>query len=71
MGSADCFMTERTFSETAGRSIQLFNGVDHDGWGQAGPGGFRIENGMLVTEGGMGLLWYAARQFENLELKVD
>jgi len=26
---------------------------------------------MLVTEGGMGLLWYAARQFENFELEVD
>lgn len=64
-------MTERPFAETAGRSIQLFNGVDLDSWRQAGPGGFRIDNGMLVTEGGMGLLWYAARQFENLELKVD
>jgi hypothetical protein len=71
MGSADRFMTERTFSETAGRSIQLFNGVNHDGWRQAGPGEFRIDNGMLVTEGGMGLLWYAARQFENFELEVD
>ncbi|MEA2657694.1 MAG: hypothetical protein QOF64_279, partial [Candidatus Binatota bacterium] len=44
-------MTERPFAETAGRSIQLFNGVNRDGWRQAGPGGFRIENGMLVTEG--------------------
>lgn len=64
-------MIERTFSETARGSIQLFNGSDIDGWQQAGPGGFRIENGMLVTEGGMGLLWYAARQFENFELEVD
>jgi len=64
-------MTERPFSETAGRSIQLFNGVDLDGWRQAGPGRFRIEDGMLVTEGGMGLLWYSARQFGNFELKVD
>ena len=64
-------MTERPFGETAGRSIQLFNGVDLDGWRQAGPVGFRIDNGMLATEGGMGLLWYAARQFENFELKVD
>jgi hypothetical protein len=64
-------MTERPFAETAGRSIQLFNGVNHEGWQQAGPGGFRIDNGMLATEGGMGLLWYAARQFKNFELKVD
>jgi len=64
-------MTEKTFAETPGRSIQLFNGVDLEGWRQAGPGGFRIDNGMLVTVGGMGLLWYAARQFGNFELKVD
>jgi len=64
-------MTEKAFAETPGRSIQLFNGVDLDGWRQAGPGGFRIDNGMLVTEGGLGLLWYSARQFGNFELKVD
>jgi Domain of Unknown Function (DUF1080). len=64
-------MTERPFSETAGRSIQLFKGVNLNGWRQAGPGRFRIEDGMLVTEGGMGLLWSLARQFGNFELKVD
>jgi hypothetical protein len=64
-------MTEKPFSETPGRSIELFNGVDLDGWRQAGPGGFAIDNGMLVTEGGMGLLWYAARPFGNFELQVD
>lgn len=55
----------------AGRSIQLFNGVNFAGWRQAGPGGFRIENRMLVTEGGLGLLWYSARQFGSFELTVD
>ena len=64
-------MTEKPFAETAGRSIELFNGVDIDDWRQAGPGGFTIENGTLVTEGGMGLLWYAARPFGNFELQVD
>jgi len=53
------------------RSIRLFNGVNLEGWRQAGPGGFRIENRMLVTEGGLGLLWYSARQFGNFELRVD
>lgn len=64
-------MTEKPFAETAGRSIQLFNGLDFDAWRQAGPGGFTIDNGMLVTQGGMGLLWYAARPFGNFELKLD
>ena len=64
-------MTEKPLAETAGRSIELFNGIDLDGWRQAGPGGFRIDTGTLVTEGGMGLLWYAARKFSNFELKLD
>lgn len=65
-------MAEKALAETAGQSIQLFNGVNLDGWRQAGPGGFRIDdNGMLATEGGLGLLWYSARQFSNFELQVD
>ncbi len=64
-------MTEKPLAENAGRSIQLFNGVNLDGWRQAGPGGFRIENGVLMTMGGIGLLWYSARQFGNFELTVD
>jgi hypothetical protein len=64
-------MSEKAFVDNTGPSIQLFNGIDLDGWRQAGPGGFRIDTGTLVTEGGMGLLWYAARQFSNFELKLD
>jgi hypothetical protein len=64
-------MAEKPLVEMAGRSIQLFNGVNLDGWRQAGPGGFRIDNRMLVTEGGLGLLWYSARQFGNFELRID
>jgi Domain of Unknown Function (DUF1080) len=64
-------MTNKPLVEMAHRSIQLFNGVNLDGWRQAGPGGFRIDSRMLVTEGGMGLLWYSARQFGNFELGVD
>jgi Domain of Unknown Function (DUF1080) len=64
-------MTDKPLAETAGRPIQLFNGVDLDGWRQAGPGSFRIDNRTLATEGGLGLLWYSARQFGNFELRVD
>ena len=64
-------MFEKPFAEPAGQPIQLFNGVNLDGWRQAGAGGFRVENGVLVTEGGLGLLWHSARQFGNFELKVD
>jgi hypothetical protein len=64
-------MTEKAFAGNAGRSIQLFNGVNLDGWQHAGRGGFRIDNGMLITMGGMGLLWYSARQFGSFVLTVD
>lgn len=64
-------MTEKTLAENAGRLIQLLNDVNLDGWWQAGPGGFRIDNGTLMTMGGIGLLWYSARQFGNFELTVD
>lgn len=64
-------MGEKALVENAGQALKLFNGIDLDGWRQAGPGGFRIDNGTLATEGGMGLLWYAARQFGNFELRVD
>jgi hypothetical protein len=64
-------MTEKPFAETAGRALHLFNGVNFDGWQQAGPGGFRVDNGMLATEGGLGLLWFSGQQFGDFELKVD
>lgn len=49
---------------------RLFNGVDLSGWRQAGPGGFTVEDGCLVTHGGMGLLWYTPEPFGNVTLGV-
>jgi Domain of Unknown Function (DUF1080) len=49
---------------------QLFNGKDMTGWSMVGPGRFTVENGMLKTEGGMGLLWYTPRKFGNTTLRV-
>jgi hypothetical protein len=48
----------------------LFNGKDLSGWTMAGPGRFVVENGMLKTEGGMGLLWYNGRPFGNTTIRV-
>jgi 3-keto-disaccharide hydrolase len=42
-----------------------------DGWQEAGPGGFDVVDGMLQSFGGMGLLWYAKKQFGDFILKVD
>ncbi|MDX3234461.1 ThuA domain-containing protein [Streptomyces sp. ME03-5709C] len=49
----------------------LFNGHTLEGWKQAGPGKFNVVDGELRTEGGMGLLWYQAKQFGSYSLKLD
>lgn len=49
----------------------LFNGHTLDGWKQAGPGGFTVEDGALHSYDGMGLLWYQAKEFKAYSLKLD
>jgi len=49
---------------------QLFNGKDLDGWKMVGPGRFVVEDGMLKTEGGMGLLYYTREKFGNCTIRV-
>jgi hypothetical protein len=49
---------------------QLFNGVDFNGWEHVGPGRFVLEDGLLKTEGGMGLLWYTRETFGDCILRV-
>jgi len=48
----------------------LFNGRDLDGWKHIGEGRFTIQNRMLVTEGGMGLLWFEKQPFSDCRIRV-
>jgi len=48
----------------------LFNGKDLDGWAHVGPGRFVVEDGVLRTEGGMGLLWYTREKFADTTLRI-
>ena len=48
----------------------LFNGRDLTGWEHVGPGRFVVENGLLKTEGGMGLLWFEPRKLGQCRLRV-
>lgn len=48
----------------------LFNGKDLEGWRHVGAGSFKVEKGLLKTEGGMGLLWFTGETFSNVELTV-
>lgn len=54
----------------AGDWQPLFNGKDLDGWTHVGPGQFVIENGVLKTDGGMGLLWYTREKFGNATIRI-
>lgn len=50
----------------------LFDGTSLDGWEQAGPGSFTLDDdGTLTSSGGMGLLWYRAAAFSSYSLKLD
>ncbi|MCC6368476.1 MAG: DUF1080 domain-containing protein [Bryobacterales bacterium] len=48
----------------------LFDGKDLDGWKMVGPGNFSVEDGMLKTHGGMGLLYYTGEKFGNCTIRV-
>ena len=49
---------------------QLFNGKDLTGWEQVGPGEFVVEDGLLKTVGGMGMILYPAEKFSNVVIRV-
>lgn len=58
------------YSLSAQEARPLFNGKDLTGWEMVGPGRFVIEDGMLKTEGGMGLLYYSKQRFGNQTIRA-
>lgn len=57
-------------SSLAAQEEQLFNGKDLDGWRHVGPGEFVVEDGLMKTTGGMGLLVYDGKKIGNAVLRV-
>ncbi len=49
---------------------QLFNGKDLSGWEQVGPGEFVVEEGVLKTVGGMGMILYPAEKFSDVIIRA-
>ncbi len=49
---------------------ELFNGHDLTGWKHVGPGEMTVENGMIRTHGGMGLLYWTGGKIGNCVLRV-
>lgn len=49
---------------------QLFNGKDLKGWKHAGPGEQYVEDGLIKSHGGMGILYWPGEKFGNCIIKV-
>ena len=53
--------------------VKLFDGKTLDGWKMAGKGNFLIieSEKALLTQGGMGLLWYSKKKFKDFILTLE
>ncbi len=49
---------------------QLFNGKDLSGWKQSGSGSHYVEEGLIKSKGGMGLLYWQGEKFGNCVIRV-
>ena len=49
---------------------QLFNGKDLTGWKHVGPGTMVVEDGLIKTQGGMGLLYWTAEKVGDCVIRV-
>src|SRR5205085_1714360 len=49
---------------------QLFNGKDLTGWKHVGPGEMTVEDGLIKSHGGMGLLYWTGGKFANCMIRV-
>ncbi len=48
----------------------LFDGKSLDGWEHVGPGKMVLEDGVIRTEGGMGLLWYTREKLGDCTIRI-
>ena len=65
-----CFMFLALSFASAQSAKQLFNGKDLAGWKHVGPGSMTVEDGLIQTHGGMGLLYWTGQKFGNGTLRV-
>ena len=61
-----CILLLLSLSLQAQEWTPLYNGENLDGWEHVGPGNFIIEDGILKSQGGMGLLWFTGQKFSNV-----
>jgi len=58
------------FAHSASEWRQLFNGKNLDGWKHVGPGEMTVENGLIHTHGGMGLLYWTESKLGDCVIRV-
>lgn len=68
--TATAFPSRARAADDAPKGRPLFDGRSLDGWEHVGPGRFVVEDGVMRTEGGMGLLWYAREKFGDCVIRV-
>jgi hypothetical protein len=49
----------------------ILDGASLNSWKMCGPGMFLPEERMIISKGGMGLLWYTKKKFRDFILRVD
>lgn len=49
----------------------ILDGTSLHGWKMCGQGRFVLGNKLIISKGGMGLLWYTKKKFRNFILTVD
>lgn len=57
-------------SDKDGKWRQLYNGKDLSGWEQVGPGEFVVEDSLLKTVGGMGMILWSAEKLSDVVIRV-
>ena len=68
-----CFLVPATAAFDDGKKEDwkpLFNGKDLSGWEHVGPGKMVVEDGIIKTVGGMGLLWYTGEKLGDCVIRV-
>jgi hypothetical protein len=65
------FAGTSAFAQDTKEWRQLFNGKDLTGWKHVGPGSHYVENGLIKSHGGMGLLYWQGEKFGNCVIRVQ
>jgi hypothetical protein len=55
----------------AGDWQQLFNGKDLTGWKHVGPGSHFVQDGLIASKGGMGLLYWTGGKLSDCTIRVE